>query len=39
MQVIGVGKATIDIIDYIDDFPKEDESVRSMRRIKRLGGK
>lgn len=38
MQAVFVGVATIDIIDYVDEYPKEDEKVRTRKRIKRLGG-
>ncbi len=38
MQVLGVGVATLDIIDTLDDYPREDSEQRALARRRSLGG-
>ncbi len=38
MQVLGVGIATLDIIDSLDDYPREDSEQRALTRRSALGG-
>jgi ketohexokinase len=38
MQVLGVGVATLDIIDSVTDYPQEDSEQRALARCSRLGG-
>jgi hypothetical protein len=38
MQVITVGVASVDFVDYVDEFPKEDDKIMCSSRMKRLGG-
>jgi ketohexokinase len=38
MQVLGVGVATLDIIDSLADYPQEDSEQRALARYSRRGG-
>lgn len=38
MRVLGVGVATLDIIDSVDEYPREDTEQRALARWSRLGG-
>jgi ketohexokinase len=38
MQVLGVGVATLDIIDSLSDYPQEDSEQRALARCSRCGG-
>jgi ketohexokinase len=38
MQVLGVGVATLDIIDSVADYPREDSEQRALARYSRRGG-
>ncbi len=37
-KILGVGIATLDIINHVDDFPDEDAEVRASRQVVRHGG-
>jgi len=37
-KILGVGIATLDIINYVDAFPEEDSEVRATRQVVRHGG-
>jgi ketohexokinase len=38
MQVLGVGVATLDVIDSVADYPQEDSEQRALARCSRRGG-
>ncbi|MEJ2456156.1 MAG: PfkB family carbohydrate kinase [Candidatus Thiodiazotropha sp.] len=38
MQILGVGVATLDIIDSLAEFPREDSEQRALARWSRVGG-
>ena len=38
MQVLGVGVATLDVIDSLEIFPREDSEQRALDRYQRRGG-
>ena len=37
-KILGVGIATLDIINTVDDFPEEDSEVRALAQEQRRGG-